>query len=268
MYFVKWLQKTKMLTTFGGWSNSIVISMLVKSMCSNSKGMVAMMGCISILAASAPSCWMHHSQLLIAFCICMAMLGHQNWSCSKYRVHCWPWCPASQWHPFIATTSMRCGVPQTAKFLSACTDWCMAMLEGSLVECQLFLLSKDGHSLPQCSHYLLKDALDPVLSDWKSPQSMVLSIRSFCLSSCPISHMQVYTCMGMLLAWTTVSWTCLCISSSASATTGSVNVSLFLLIPQVTLSRMDFTVFFVELWCDLAQGIYSYIVLISFGIQC
>ena len=49
--FVKLSQKTKMLTTFGGWSNSIVISVLVKPMFSNSNGAVAMMCCI-VLDAS------------------------------------------------------------------------------------------------------------------------------------------------------------------------------------------------------------------------
>ena len=61
-----------MLTTFGGWSTSIVISMIVKSMCSNSKGAVAMAGYIGTLA-QVPSCWMHCLQLLVTFYICMAM---------------------------------------------------------------------------------------------------------------------------------------------------------------------------------------------------
>ena len=106
--FIKWSWKTKMLTMFGGWSNSIVISMLVISTCSNSKGAVAMMGCIGTLA-QVPSCWMHCSQLLMGFCICVAIPGHQNWSCSRYRVCYWPWCPASQWHPIMAATQWAMG---------------------------------------------------------------------------------------------------------------------------------------------------------------
>ena len=106
--FVKWSQKTKTFTTFGGWPNSIVISMLVNSMCSNSKGAVTMMGCIGTLV-QVPLCWMHHLQLLMAFCICVAIPGHQNWSCSRYRVCCWPRCPASQWHLFMADTQYAMG---------------------------------------------------------------------------------------------------------------------------------------------------------------
>ena len=105
---VKWSQKTKTFTMFGGWSNPIVVSILVKSTCSNSKGVVTMMGCTGALV-QVPSCQTHCSQLLITFYICVAILGHQNWSCIKYRVHCWPWSPASQWHPFMAATQCVVG---------------------------------------------------------------------------------------------------------------------------------------------------------------
>ena len=87
----------------GGWCNHIVVSILVKLTCSKSKGVVTMTGCIRALA-QVLSCWMHHAQLLLAFCICVAIPGHQNWSCSKYSIHCWPWCLASQWHPFMVAT--------------------------------------------------------------------------------------------------------------------------------------------------------------------
>ena len=93
-----------------------------KSMCTNSKGVVTMMGCIWALAW-VPWCWMHHSQLLITFCICTAILGHQNWSWSKYRVWSWRWCPASQWHPFMAATQWALGL-QTSKLLPICQLVC------------------------------------------------------------------------------------------------------------------------------------------------
>ena len=101
MCFVKWLQKAKRFTTFGGWSNSIMVSMLVKSTCNNSKGVVTMIICIGV-SVWLPSCWMHCSQLLITFCICVAMPGHQNQTCSKHSICSWPWCLASQWHPVMA----------------------------------------------------------------------------------------------------------------------------------------------------------------------
>ena len=145
MCFGKWSQKTKTFTMFGGWPNSIVISMAVKSMCSNSKGAVTMMGCIGTLVW-VPSCWMDHLQLLMAFCICGAILDHQNWSCSKYRVCCWPWCLASQWHPFMAATQWAMGDHKPQNFFQF-TSWCVVMVDGSLVEHQLFLLLKDSFSL-------------------------------------------------------------------------------------------------------------------------
>ena len=129
---------------FGGWSNSIVVSILVKSMCSDSKGAVTMMGCTGALV-QVSSCWKHHSQLLIAFCICTAILGYQNWSCSKYRVFCWPWCPASQWHPFMADTQWAMGT--TNHKTSSNSPVSVAMVEGSFVQHQLLLLLKDSFSL-------------------------------------------------------------------------------------------------------------------------
>ena len=101
--FPKVVTKDQKFSMFGGWSNSIVVSMLVKSTCSNSKGMVTMISHIGALV-QLPSCWMQLSQLLIAFCICVAIPGHQNWSCGKHNIYCWHWCPASQWHPFMAAT--------------------------------------------------------------------------------------------------------------------------------------------------------------------
>ena len=108
MCFIKWSQETKRFTTFGDWSNSVMVSMLVKSTCSHSKSMVTIISHTGALLW-LPSCGMHCSQLLITFCICTAMPGYQNQSCSKHSVCCWPWCPASQWHPFIAATQWAMG---------------------------------------------------------------------------------------------------------------------------------------------------------------
>ena len=87
--FCKMVAKDQWFSMFRGWSNPIMVSMLVKSTCSNSKGVVTMMGHTGTLAW-LPSCWMHCSQLLITFCICTAIPGHQNWSCSKHSICCWP----------------------------------------------------------------------------------------------------------------------------------------------------------------------------------
>ena len=77
--------------------------MPVKSTWSSSKGEVTRIACKGAFT-QPPSCWIYLSQLLIAFCICIAMPGHQNWSCNRDSVCHWPWCPASLWHPFMATS--------------------------------------------------------------------------------------------------------------------------------------------------------------------
>ena len=66
MCSIKWSQKTKTFTTLGGWSNSIVVSILVKSMCSNSKGTVRMMVALGVwykcLQVGHTNCsWLLHS---------------------------------------------------------------------------------------------------------------------------------------------------------------------------------------------------------------
>ena len=108
MSLMKWSEKTKTFTTCGGWSSSIIISVLVKSTGSSSKGEVTRIACSGALA-QASSCWIHLSQPLIAFCICIAIPGHQNWSCSRDSVCHWPWCPTSLWHLFMATTLWAMG---------------------------------------------------------------------------------------------------------------------------------------------------------------
>ena len=130
--FIKWSQKTKRFTTFGGWSISIIVSMLGKSACNNSKGMVTMISHIGALT-QMPSCWIHHLQLLITLCIWVAILGHQNWSFSKHSVCCWPWCPASWWHPFMAATLWALGT--TLQNFLQFTSGGVAVVKDSLVEC-------------------------------------------------------------------------------------------------------------------------------------
>ena len=91
---MKWSQKTKTFTTCRDLSSSIVISMPVTSTWSSSKGEVTRIVCSGAFTW-VPLCWIHLSQPLIAFCICIAMLGHQNWSHNRDSVWHWPWCPAS-----------------------------------------------------------------------------------------------------------------------------------------------------------------------------
>ena len=135
----------------------------------------------------------------------------------------------SQW----AVGTMNC---KTSFNLGSC---CVAMVEGSLVDCQLFPLLKDSlslihdciisHQMFQILHFLVRNPLNCGLKYgiflWEATQSV----------TCRFTH--VWTA----LAWIVVSQTCLCISSSASATTASW-VSTLPIVPMVTQSRMDFMV--------------------------
>ena len=185
-FFIKWLWKTRTFTTFGGWGSYIITSMLMKSMCSSSKGVVAMMGCISALV-QVHSCWMHCLQLPIAFCICMAMLGHQNQSCSRYSINCWPWCPASQWHPFIAATWWAVGTINHRTYSSSV----YGSDRGLLDRASAFPALKGWPLPPQCLHYLLKSSkmLQILYFLIGDPIDCSLKYWIFPLSGHPISQM-------------------------------------------------------------------------------
>ena len=103
MCLVKWWQKAKAFTTCGGWCNSIVASMQVKSTWSSSKREVTRIACIGALTQT-PSCWIHLSQPLITFYIHITMPGQQNQSYNRGSICLWIWCPMSLWHPFMDTT--------------------------------------------------------------------------------------------------------------------------------------------------------------------
>ena len=131
---------------------------------------------------------MHCLQLLMAFCICMAILGHQNQSCSKYRVYCLTLVSSisviihswQQLNDTMGTTN--------CKTSSNFTSQCVAKVEGSLVEHQLFLLSKDSfpflsicivsQQVFQILYFLVRDPLNCSLKYW-----------ILLLGSHPFSHM-------------------------------------------------------------------------------
>ena len=99
--FVKWSWKTKTLAALGNWFSSNVVSILVKSTYRRSRGAVATIGHKGALGMP-PSYWRQHVQALITCLIYLAIPSHQKCSCNKDSVWSWPWCPASQWHPFKA----------------------------------------------------------------------------------------------------------------------------------------------------------------------
>ena len=66
--FVKWSWNTRMLVTLGDLFSSNVVSMLVKSTCKRSRGVVAMIGCRGALD-KLPSCCKQCMQVLMDCCI-------------------------------------------------------------------------------------------------------------------------------------------------------------------------------------------------------
>ena len=81
---VKWSWKTKTLAIHCGLSNSIIVSILVKSTCRRSRGAVATMGHKGALGV-LPSYWRQHLQPLITCLICLAIPGPQKHSCNRER---------------------------------------------------------------------------------------------------------------------------------------------------------------------------------------
>ena len=163
-----------------------------------------MMDCIGTLT-QVSLCWVHHSQLLITFCICMAMQDHQNQSCSRYRVHTDPgpqWCLLSSlnlsvclsivrsfsWHPSIhGSHSMNHRDKKPQNFFQL-TSQSVVMVEGSLVEHQPFPLSKDSLFLP-CVCIISQQMLKILYFLVGNPHDCSLRYWIFLLSGHIISHM-------------------------------------------------------------------------------
>ena len=71
----------------------------------------------------------------------------------------------------------------------------MTVIEASLIEHQLFLLLMDGHSLLSVC-IISQEMLQILYFPFGNPIGHSLKYWIFPLSSCPISHVQVHTCMG------------------------------------------------------------------------
>ena len=181
---MKWSQKTKTFTTCSSWSSSTVISMLVKSTWTR----IACRGTFTLV----PSCCIHLSQLLITFCICIAMPDHQNQSCSRDNVHHRLWCPASLWHPFIGTTLWPVG---TTNCFFQLSSQCMAVVKGTLMECEFLPLPKDGNVL--FCHGMVSQEMSEILY-FMEGNSLYdnFEFGIFLFHSYPVHCMQVYMCMS------------------------------------------------------------------------
>ena len=93
----------KTLVTLGDSFSSKVVSMLVKSTCKRSRGVVAMIGHRGALK-KLPSCCKQCVQVLMDCHIWLVIPSHQKHSCNRDSVWSQPWCPASLWHLFRVAT--------------------------------------------------------------------------------------------------------------------------------------------------------------------
>ena len=137
-------------------------------------------------------------------------------------------------------------------------NWCMVVIEGSYDRGSAFLLSKNGHSLLSV-HVISQEMLQILYFPMGDPINHGLKYWIFPLSGHPSVTCRS-THIWVALTWMAASWTCLCISSSVSATTGSW-ASTLPVNPNVTPSRIGLYSFHIQPWCSSAQGICSCIVL-------
>ena len=204
---VKWSQEDQNIHYMWWLVHFHSCSMPVKSTWSSSKGEVTRIACSGALAW-APSCWIHLSQLLITFCICIAMPGHQNWSCNRDSV-----CPLALmscilWHPFMATTLWAVGTTNCIASSSALASWSMAVVEGILMEHEFLPFPKDGHTL--FHHGVVPQEMFKILYFMGgNPLHHNFEYGIFLLCSYPVCYMQVYMHMWAACAWTAVSSTCI-----------------------------------------------------------
>ena len=114
--FVKWSWNTRTFATLGIWFNSMVISILIKSICKRSIGVVDTIRCRGTLD-NLPSCYKQCVQDFRDFCIWLATTSHQKCSHNMDKVQSCPWWPESQWHPFRAATQCALGTTKSRRSL-------------------------------------------------------------------------------------------------------------------------------------------------------
>ena len=114
----------------------------------------------------------------------------------------------------------------------------MAVIEGTLMDCEFLPLPKDGHTLFHCG--VVPRRCLRSCTVWKEINSIKILSRASSCYTVTQSATCKFTCMWVAHAWAALSSTCLCILSLVSATIGSW-ASAFPTIPMVTPSRMDLT---------------------------
>ena len=140
--FVKWSWNTRTLATLSSLFSSMVISMLVKSMCKRSNRAVATIRCRGTLG-NAPSCLKLQAQDFIDCCIFLIMPGHQKHSLSRDKVQSHPWWPASLWHPFKAVAWCALGTMKSKRssFLPLVVDHRYKAPWWTVKFCQFLMIS-------------------------------------------------------------------------------------------------------------------------------
>ena len=232
MCLVKWSWNTRMFGTLGGLFSYMVISMLVKSVCKRSTGVVDTVGCRGTLGKLS-SCCKQCMKDCMDFCTWFIIPGHQKHSCNKDRVWSCPWWPASQWHPFRVTT--QCALGTTKSRRSSVlplgiehrykAPWWIAKF------CWFCGISLSS-SLEACSaRSIFRFVCFCAFSQSKTVLNIRSSLRAFAQSVICISinRQPVATCVSCSKCW------------SPSTTAGSWTWA-WCVIPKVTPLRMDFTV--------------------------
>ena len=114
MCLVKWSWSTRTFANLVGLFGSMVISMLVKSMCKRSIGVVDTIGCRDA-SGKLLSCCRQCVQDSMDWCTWLVIPGHQKHSHNKDRVWSHHWWPASQWHPFRVATWCALGTRKSRR---------------------------------------------------------------------------------------------------------------------------------------------------------
>ena len=177
------------MATQGDLSSSIVVSILVKSTCRRSRAVVATIGHKGALGV-LPSYWRQCLQASITCLICLAIPGHQKCSCNRERAWSWPWCPASQWHPFRAAVQCALGTMNNKQILIL-PFGSGAKIEDTSEESEVLVIPP--HHLSLLAHYTLPEKC-PQISFLPRPQPLqnCIQLRILFLSSCPIGDMHFY----------------------------------------------------------------------------
>ena len=112
--FMKWSWNTRTFVTLGGLFGSMVISILVKSTCKRSIGVVDTIGCRGTID-NLPSCCKQHMQDFRDFYTWSVIPSHQKHSHNRDRVWSCPSWPGSQWHPFRAAAWCALGTMKSRR---------------------------------------------------------------------------------------------------------------------------------------------------------